>query len=97
MTITTKHIDTLWSKMARIYGHKWLTTFGERDDGTWLQGLTGLLPDELAQGLRACLTRADEWPPTLPEFRRVCLGFPNQANAVDDALYLLESEMDEVS
>jgi hypothetical protein len=29
--------------------------------------------DDLARGLHACLDRADPWPPTLPEFRALCL------------------------
>ena len=59
--------------MAKIYGHKWTSSFGEADDGTWLQGLQGLHPPQLAVGLRRCLDREDPWPPNLPEFRRLCL------------------------
>lgn len=88
--ITSHHIDTLWSKMTRIYGHKWLSNFGSRDDGTWLEGLRGLLPEELARGLRACLTRVDPWPPTLPEFRRLCAGVPDIDQAVTDIIKMVE-------
>ena len=48
--------------------------FGEADDGTWLTGLRELLPEELARGVRAYINRTDAWPPSLPEFRALCLG-----------------------
>ena len=44
------------------------------DDGTWLAGLSGIDPEMLAIGLRACVDRAIEWPPSLPEFKRLCCG-----------------------
>ena len=72
--------------MSRIYGHRWTSGFGEADDGTWLTGLRDLLPEELAAGLRACIKREDDWPPPLPEFRRLCLGYMDKARAVDLAL-----------
>ena len=31
----------------------------------------------MADGLKACLTTSDPWPPTLPEFRARCLGIPS--------------------
>jgi len=65
-------MDTLWAKMGRIYGHKW-ASIAESDDGTWLKGLQGLTPEQLATGLTKCLTRTDTWPPTLIEFRNLCL------------------------
>lgn len=35
-----------------------------------------MTPVQLGKGLEACITRADPWPPTLPEFRALCLGIP---------------------
>lgn len=72
--------------MARIYGHRWTSSYHDSDDGTWLAGLRDLIPEELAHGLRACIHRAEEWPPTLPEFRRLCLGAPDIASATMHAL-----------
>lgn len=79
--------------MSRIYGHRWTSGFTEADDGTWLTGLRDLLPEELAAGLRACIHREDDWPPTLPEFRRLCLGQEEKALAVERALRGPESEL----
>lgn len=60
--------------MARMYGHKWVSAYGERDDGTWASGLAELTLQQLATGVRGCLKRTDPWPPTLPEFRVLCVG-----------------------
>ena len=84
----------LWEKLSRIYGHRWTSGFGEADDGTWLTGLRDLLPEELAAGLRACIRREDDWPPTLPEFRRLCLGYEDKTLAVERAIY---GPMDDLS
>ena len=58
--------------MARIYGHRWTSAFGAKDDSTWLRGLRGVTPEQLGTGLAVCVRRADPWPPTLPEFLVLC-------------------------
>lgn len=68
--------------MAEIYGHRWTANFGSDPDlagaaGTWAKGLAGVAPAQLADGLKACLASSDPWPPTLPEFRAMCLGVPS--------------------
>ena len=57
-----------------------LTIYGE----TWAKGLAGLTGDDLARGLSACITRSDEWPPGLPEFRALCLGIPSLLEVRED-------------
>lgn len=70
-----------------IYGHKWTSSYGDRDDGTWLDGLAGLAPDDIAAGLRRCVASGEAWPPSLPEFRAACgpdaaaLGLPDVMEA----------------
>lgn len=71
--LTEKHITLLWERMAKIYGHKWTSSFGNIDDGTWLKGLWDVSPEQVAAGLEKCRTGKDEWPPTLPMFRAMCL------------------------
>lgn len=72
--------------MAAIYGHKWVTAFGESPENgagrltiagdTWKRGLAGLAERQVASGLQACVASNEPWPPTLPEFRAMCLGVP---------------------
>jgi hypothetical protein len=65
-------LDELWRRMARMYGHKWVSSYGDRDDGTWRAGLRGLAREQIVRGLRRCADSGDPWPPSLPEFRALC-------------------------
>ena len=58
--------------MTMIYGHKW-TSISECDDGTWLSGLADITPEQIGHGLSRLLTESSDWPPSLPEFRNLCL------------------------
>lgn len=73
----------IWVRMLAIYGHRWESAYGRTPDGltgeTWAAGLQGIEPRGIAQGFGACLRSADGWPPTLPEFRAMCLGIPPMA------------------
>lgn len=73
--------------MSAIYGHKWLANFGENDaTGTWAAALSDLNPDQIGQGLDACVREGDEWPPALPKFRQMCLGItPKDIHDLSDA------------
>lgn len=67
------------SEMRLMYGSKFaqqwegLTPRDLRD--SWNQKLAGLTEAEIRAALVACLTR--EWPPTLPEFLRLCRPWLN--------------------
>jgi len=68
-----------------IYGHRWKANFGLTDDGTWRLGLSGITPAQLAAGLAKCVDRKpapgeEDWPPTLSEFRTLCL--PEHVHAI---------------
>lgn len=67
----------LWQRMAAMYGHKWTSSYGVEDDGTWRKGLSGLTTAQIGAGLVKCLERkpidGSDWPPTLAEFRALCL------------------------
>ena len=73
----------LWQRMAEIYGHRWTSGYGVDAAGeagaTWAKGLAGLLPAQIAHGLESTLSASDDWPPTLPRFRALCMGVPSFA------------------
>lgn len=61
-----------------MYGHRWTSNYGVEDDGTWRKGLAGLTPEQIGVGLVKCLERRrppgeEDWPPTLTDFRAMCL------------------------
>lgn len=82
-------IDRFWLRMTQIYGHKWASSFGESDtDDTWAKGLADLTVDEMKKGFIACVKSGEAWPPTLPEFRRLC----RPAQRVNEAMYRAPTE-----
>lgn len=72
-------IRRLWERMAESYGFRWTSAYGE-DAGkgagqTWAYRLAGLTVEQIAAGLEAAI-ESFRWPPTLTEFRELCLGIP---------------------
>lgn len=57
-----------------------MSSYGESDDGSWISGLHDVNPKQIGDGLEACRIRQDPWPPSLPEFRALCLGVRNGKN-----------------
>jgi len=72
--------------MAAIYGHRWTSAYGEDANSIagreWAGGLTTMTLAQIKHGIDACNDGrgpADGWPPTLPQFRELCLGLPTVA------------------
>lgn len=98
-TITEQHMARLWDRMAAIYGHRWTSSYGTCSStafSVWLRGLADIDPKQLGAGLAKCLERrdikdagrVDPWPPTLPEFRALCLPSPGDLGLpMEDAAY----------
>lgn len=68
----TTLVDILWVKMTEIYGHKWMSSFGEKPTGAWTKVLNQIGRKQMALGLKRCFDRTDIWPPSLVEFRQLC-------------------------
>ncbi|OZI39017.1 hypothetical protein CEG14_05635 [Bordetella genomosp. 1] len=89
---TQNHGQTLGSlvvqEMRLLYGAKfaqqWQGLAPKELREAWDQKLWGLSEREIRLGLVACLAR--EWPPTLPEFLRLCRPWTNPEVAYHDAV-----------
>ena len=57
-----------------MYGHKFISQFGDTPDDTWVRCLEGITPQEMAKGLELCLEAHTEWPPGAVEFAALCRG-----------------------
>lgn len=82
-------MDRLNLRMTEIYGHRWTSAYTRAALDTWAKGLAGLTTEQIGRGVNACVAGAFAWPPTLPEFRTLCLtvpGLPSADDAADDAL-----------
>jgi hypothetical protein len=66
--------------MVGIFGHRWTSNYGEDPRGhvadTWSRALADLPPSQITRGIEAAAHGSDGWPPSLPEFRALCLGIP---------------------
>lgn len=84
----------LWERMGMLFGHKWVSVYGtcpQRESGelnlagdTWARALVGLSSAQIGAGVTACLEQALEWPPSVGEFRALCLGIPTLAEVVEE-------------
>lgn len=68
-------IEALWQMMGSMYGHKWVSSFGAQvdPDRVWAATLKNVTPEQVKEGLQRLAKRGDEWPPSAPEFRKLCL------------------------
>ncbi len=73
-----------------LYGHAWASAHGVSavnsatdrltiDGETWQRALAGVTGQQFAAGLDACIALGDEFPPSAPRFRAMCLGVPSLA------------------
>jgi len=67
-------VEKLLHKMLLSYGKKFTDQWGATSTDElvehWGQELAGYQPIEIARGLKSLETR--DWPPTLPEFKKLC-------------------------
>lgn len=76
-------LDNFWLRMGSMFGHTWTSAYGTKPDGvagdTWAAALGGLTGAHIAEGLRAVLLLASDFPPSAPRFRSLCFGVPTLA------------------
>lgn len=74
--------------MALIYGYAWTSQYGESSGGVggeaWGRALAGLTVTQIGDAIQSCEAVADDFPPSMPKFRRMALGVPSLAKAKDD-------------
>lgn len=87
----------VWKRMVTIYGHKWSAQYGAAVDGeqlsdsakTWQIGLRGVSVEQVASGFSALVLSNADWPPSLPEFRRLCANHGADVLSLDEVVGLL--------
>jgi hypothetical protein len=74
-------MDEIWMRMASRYGHAWVSQYGPMPDGIaaaeWRETLAGLTATQVREGFQADALRGDNWPPSSPAFRVMCMGIPS--------------------
>lgn len=98
MCPTDNGLGELWLGMIATYGHRWISAYGQLphekgEDGKrvitkagaiWQRGLFGIDDAMVRRGFEECIQRPDEWPPSLPAFRRMAMGIPSLAQVKAD-------------
>jgi hypothetical protein len=76
-------IGHIWKRMLSIYGYKWESHLGRPVDDrgqmsdvarTWQKGLAGITVEQIKHGFDVLIFKNHPWPPSLPEFRKICLS-----------------------
>lgn len=65
----------LFKRFQARWQHRWTSAIDGIEDiavREWAEGLATLTPQDISRGLDK--TRDDEWPPSMGEFRKACLG-----------------------
>jgi len=82
-------VDRLFERMALTYGRKFSDQWGTVDATAmkkhWAEKLAGLTGPEIKRGVDALDTR--DWPPSLPEFLKLCRPPIDPTVAYYEALY----------
>lgn len=80
-------IERLFARLGAMYGSKFAAMWeGQSIDSVkrvWREDLAEFSPEEIGRGVSACKTR--EWPPTLPEFIKLCRPVIDYERAFLDA------------
>jgi len=67
-------VDRLFARLGAMYGNKFSAMWEGQSlvavKDIWREDLAEFTPDEISHGVASCKTR--DWPPTLPEFVKMC-------------------------
>jgi hypothetical protein len=85
----------LWIVMTEMFGHRWTSSAGEDAtlNQTWFSRCAELTDTQFRRALERLKTTTDEWPPSLPEFRRWALGGLSRDEAKAEASQRAEAEV----
>lgn len=66
----------LWEMMGRLFGSKFASNYGADvdPDGIWAAALMDVPWEKIKFGFDELMRKGSEWPPSVPEFRKICLG-----------------------
>lgn len=66
----------LWKRMRESFGQSWVREYGDANDDaihTWRDSLADFNEQQIARGVKSASEWTDPFPPTLPQFKQMCL------------------------
>jgi hypothetical protein len=82
----------LWEIMTKCFPYQWTSREGDEPTEIWGQLLTGLTQDQINQGTKKLLKWTKEFPPTVLQFRQLCLPETISPNGGNSDAYLMISD-----
>ena len=76
---------SLWLVLAEMYGQQWTSAMGIEPTATWSEACAELTDVEWRRALATLKHTVDQWPPTLPTFRRWAYGLRSAGQAKSEA------------
>lgn len=85
-------VAQLFARMEHLYGPKWASCYGKpvNPDGTltlaakqWAHDLSGFSDAQIMAAMRRMESEFKAWPPTVPEFKSLCLDLPTLEQVLD--------------
>lgn len=85
---------TLWQRMGEAFGAAWVNQYGRVGESafqTWVIALRDLTPQQIKYGFTKVMKRKDRYPPSMNEFRALCMpsaedfGLPDLRAAYTEA------------
>ena len=73
----------LWKRMREYFGQSWVREYGEVTGeaiSTWMDALGIFTEEQIASGVKACQNWTNDFPPTLAQFKQLCLTEINKPN-----------------
>ena len=72
----------LWQMMGDLYGSKFASNYGDEPDidGVWAAALIDVPWEKIKYGFDQLMVTGSSWPPSVPEFRKICLGIEEGVN-----------------
>jgi len=76
-----------------MYGHKWVSSYGANvdPDKIWQATLRGVDDNQIKKGFQKLAEKGDAFPPSAPEFRKLCIGETEHFEHLADALPALDA------
>lgn len=67
-----RRMERLWEVMTECYGTRWTTSYDVEPTPLWCRALEPLADEAIARGIEGVRFSGGVWPPSLPEFVRLC-------------------------
>ena len=79
-------VGQLFLRFSAIWGNKWNSQFTDAAivpiiESEWANGLAGISTESIRRGINASRDSL-EWPPSIAEFKRICLGIPDKQSVI---------------